>query len=100
MPCSSSGSTAAARCRWCSSSSSAARAITGGSAPPLVQLLVQRGEGDQAAAIARLVLAREECPDADEIEQCLDDIDEATDEWRAQLEAMGAEPPVERVAEM
>lgn len=74
--------------------------LDGGSALPLVRLLVERGEGDQAAAIARLVLAREECLDADEIERCLDDIDEATDEWRAQLEAMAADPSVERFEEL
>jgi len=74
--------------------------LNGGSALPLVRLLVQRGEGDQAAAIARLVLAREECPDADEIEQCLDDIDEAPDEWRQQLAAMAAAPSVERFEEL
>ena len=74
--------------------------LDGGSALPLVRLLVERGEGDQAAAIARLVLAREECLDAAEIEQCLDDIDEAPDEWRAQLAAMAADPTVERFEEL
>ena len=66
--------------------------LGGGSALPLVRLLVARGEGDQAAAIARLVLGRDDCVDAAEIEQCLDDIDEATDEWRAQLRGDGARP--------
>jgi hypothetical protein len=74
--------------------------LDGGSGLPLLQLLVARGEGDQAAAIARLVLARDNCLDAEEIEQCLDDIDEAPDEWRAQLEAMAAAPSVERFEEL
>ena len=74
--------------------------LDGGSALPLVRLLVARGEGDPAAAIARLVLAREDCADAGEIEQLLDGIDEASDEWRAQLEAMAAAPSVERFEEL
>ena len=74
--------------------------LAGGSALPLVRLLVARGEGDQAAAIARLVLGRDDCVDAAEIEQCLDEIDEATDEWRAQLAAMAHDPSVERFEEL
>ena len=46
------------------------------------------------------MLARDNCLDAEEIEQCLDDIDEAPDEWRAQLEAMAAAPSVERFEEL
>jgi len=74
--------------------------LDGGSALPLVRLLVARGESDQAAAIARLVLGRDDCADADEIEQCLEAIDEAPEEWREQLAAMAADPSVERFEEL
>jgi hypothetical protein len=74
--------------------------LGGGSALPLVRLLVQRGEGDHAAAIARIALGRADCLDADAIEDCLDRIDEAPDEWRAQLAAMARDPSVERFEEL
>jgi hypothetical protein len=74
--------------------------LDGGSALPLVRLLVDRGESDHAAAIARLALGRADCPDATDIERCLDDVDEATDEWRAQLAAMARDPTVERFEEL
>jgi hypothetical protein len=74
--------------------------LGGGSALPLVRLLVQRGEGDHAAAIARVALGRADCPDAAEIERCLDQIDEAPDEWREQLAAMARDLSVERFEEL
>jgi len=74
--------------------------LDGGSALPLVRLLVTRGEGDHAAAIARIALGRADCPDAEEIEQCLDDIDEAPEEWREQLAAMARDPSVDRFEEL
>lgn len=74
--------------------------LGGGSALPLVRLLVSRGKGDHAAAIARLVLGRDDCVDAAEIEQCLDEIDEASDEWREQLASMARDPSVDRFEEL
>ena len=74
--------------------------LDGGSALPLVRLLVKRGEGDHAAAIARIALGRANCKDAEEIEQCLDEIDEAPDEWREQLAAMARDPSVDRFEEL
>jgi hypothetical protein len=74
--------------------------LGGGSALPLVRLLVDRGEGDHAAAIARIALGRVDCPDAGEIERCLDDIDEAPDEWREQLATMARDPSVDRFEEL
>ena len=74
--------------------------LGGGSALPLVRLLVARGEGDHAAAIARIALGRAECPDASEIERALDDIDEASDEWREQLAELARDPTVERFEEL
>ena len=74
--------------------------LGGGSALPLVRLLVNRGEGDHAAAIARIALGRADCLDAGEIEQCLDDIDEAPDDWREELAEMARDPSVERFEEL
>lgn len=74
--------------------------LGGGSALPMLRLLVRRGEGDHAAAIARIALGRADCPDAGAIEQLLDEIDEAPDEWREQLAAMARDPSVDRFEEL
>lgn len=74
--------------------------LSGGSALPLLRLLIARGEGDHAAAIARIALGRPECNDTPEIERLLDEIDEAPDDWRAQLAELAADPSVERFEEL
>jgi hypothetical protein len=48
------------------------RWLNGGSALPVVTLLLSRDAKVQAAAVARLALARPDCPDAEELEAILD----------------------------
>lgn len=74
--------------------------LGGGSALPLVQLHLSRGEVDEAAAVARLALDRPDCEDADAIEQLLDGVDEAPPDWDDTLRSFAANPSVERWREI
>ncbi|HUR79387.1 MAG TPA: hypothetical protein VM733_01380 [Thermoanaerobaculia bacterium] len=67
---------------------------------PLVQLHFDRGELDEAATIARLALARPDCPDADAIEEILDACSAPPEDWKELLDAFVAAPSLERWKEL
>jgi len=67
---------------------------------PLVTLHFERGELDRAAAIARLALGMEDCPDAAKIEAILELCSEPPDEWRMVLDAFAVSPSLERWREL
>lgn len=72
----------------------------GGSALPLIRLHIERGEGHVAAVIARLVLASDDCADAEEIERLLASLDDAPEEWDELLREFAAAPSLERWREL
>ncbi len=63
---------------------------------PLVQYHFDRGELDEAAAVARLGLTRPGCPDADRIEEILDACSAPPDDWKDLLDGFVAAPSVDR----
>lgn len=63
---------------------------------PLVTLNFERGELDRAAAVARLALAMDDCPDAAKIEEILERCSEPPAEWRLVLDAFAESPSLER----
>ena len=67
---------------------------------PLVTLNFERGELDRAAAIARLALAMDDCPDAAKIEEILERCSEPPDEWKLVLNTFAVSPSVERWREL
>lgn len=72
----------------------------GGSALPLVALYAERGDLDRAAVIARMALARPDCPDAEEIEAILDRAGDPPQDWKEQLDAFAEVPSFERWLEL
>ena len=73
-----------------------ARWLNDGSALPLVSLHIARGESLEAGAVARVALEQPDCPDAEEIERLLEQIDEEPEEWIAILRDFAAAPSLER----
>ncbi|MGZ5449710.1 MAG: hypothetical protein ACXW5U_17260 [Thermoanaerobaculia bacterium] len=63
---------------------------------PLVQYHFDRGELDDAAAVARLALMRRNCPDADRIEEILDACSAPPDDWKDLLDEFVAAPSFDR----
>lgn len=74
--------------------------LNGGSALPLVSLLAARGMNVEASAVARVALARPECPDADKLEEMLDSLSETPEEWDELLDRFSASPSLERWREL
>ena len=68
----------------------------GGSALPLVKLYADRGELDHAAAVARLALERDHCPDAEAIEEILDSAGDPPPDWKLHLDDFAEAPSLER----
>ena len=68
----------------------------GGSALPVIELHVSRGEMDYAAAFARMALSQPDCQDQAAIEKILYEIDEAPDDWLASLAEFAQSPTLER----
>jgi hypothetical protein len=67
---------------------------------PLVQVHFDRGELDEAAAVARLALGDPDCPDAEKIEAILDACSAPPDDWKELLEEFAANPSIERWREL
>jgi hypothetical protein len=67
---------------------------------PLVTLHFERGDLNRAAAIARLALGMNDCPDAAKIEEILERCSEPPDEWRLILDAFAESPSLERWREL
>lgn len=78
----------------------AIREFARGVALPLVTLHFERGEFDRAAAIARVALGIEDCPDAAKIEQILEQCSGPPAEWRFVLDAFAESPSLERWREL
>jgi hypothetical protein len=74
--------------------------LNGGSALPLIELLMELDRVDDAAATARLALAREPCPDREEIETILWDAGSPPAGWIPSLRAYAADPTDERWEEI
>lgn len=72
----------------------------GGSALPLIELLIELDRVDDAAAMARLALAMEPCADRDAIAEILWDAGSPPDGWDASLRAYAADPTDERWEEI
>ena len=62
----------------------------------LVKLYAERGDLDRAATIARLALAKPDCPNVAEIEAILDRAGDPPPDWKAQLDEFAAAPSLER----
>jgi hypothetical protein len=67
---------------------------------PLVSLYFERGERDRAAAIARLGLAVENCPDRVRIEEILDLCSAPPDDWKSVLDEFAETPSLDRWKEL
>ena len=67
---------------------------------PLVLLYFERGELDRAAAIARLAVARPDCPDLTKIEEILERCGAPPDDWRNVLDEFAENPSLERWKEL
>lgn len=67
---------------------------------PLVSLYYKRGELDRSAAIARLALTMEECPDSAKIEEILERCSAPPVEWTSVLDAFAENPSVARWKEL
>lgn len=76
------------------------RWLQGGSALPVVQLLVAHDAQAEAAAVARLALARPDCPDAPELEAALARIAALPPGWEASLVQFARSPSVARWREL
>ena len=69
--------------------------LNGGSAVPLLDLLVGLGSLDQAACYARLALADDDCLDRQRVESILERIAEPPDGWTEAVLSFAKEPSVE-----
>jgi hypothetical protein len=67
---------------------------------PLVTLNFERGDLDRAAAVARVALGMDDCPDAAKIEEILERCSEPPDEWKLVLDDFAASPSLERWREL
>ena len=74
--------------------------LNGGSALPLIELLIELDRIDDAAATARMALALEPCPDREAIEKILWDAGSPPPGWDTSLRAYAADPTDERWAEI
>jgi hypothetical protein len=74
--------------------------LNGGSALPLVSLLAERGMNVEASAVARVALARPECPDAEKLEKLLDLLSETPEAWLDMLDQFCTKPTLERWREI
>jgi hypothetical protein len=71
------------------------RWLNGGSALPVVTLLALRGANVEAAAVARLALARADCPDASELEAVLSRLAASPAGWEEALAQFAQAPTLE-----
>jgi hypothetical protein len=71
------------------------RWLAGGSALPVVELLASRGAKIEAAACARLALARPDCPDASELRAVLAGLSSPPAGWDEALAAFARSPSAE-----
>ena len=69
--------------------------LNGGSALPLVKLLAARGDKIEAATIARLALAKPDCPDAAALKEMLSSLSSPPEGWQKALAEFSASPTVE-----
>jgi hypothetical protein len=76
------------------------RWLNGDSALPVVTLLVSRGKEAEAAAVARLALARPGCPDAADLEAILDRLAASPAGWAESLAEFARSPSLERWREL
>ncbi len=76
------------------------RWLNGGSALPVVTLLLSRDAKVQAAAVARLALARPDCPDAGELEVALAKVAAAPPGWGEALTGFASAPSPEAWREL
>jgi len=76
------------------------RWLNGGSALPVVTLLLSRDAKVQAAAVARLALARPDCPDAGELEAALARVAAAPPGWGEALAGFASAPSPEAWREL
>ena len=76
------------------------RWLDGGSALPVVTLLLSRDAKVQAAVIARLALARPDCPDAKELEAALARVAAAPPGWGEALAGFASAPSPEAWREL
>jgi hypothetical protein len=70
--------------------------LAGGSALPVVELLVARDAVTEAATVARLALAEPDCPDAETLEVLLDRLANTPAGWADQLREFAASSSLER----
>jgi hypothetical protein len=70
--------------------------LNGGSAVPLLELLLEQGRVDDAAATARLALAMDGCLDREMVERILREAGSPPVGWDAALEAYADDPTDER----
>ena len=76
------------------------RWLNGGSALPVVTLLLSRDAKVQAAVVARLALARPGCPDAEELEAALTRVAAAPPGWGEALAGFASAPSPEAWREL
>lgn len=76
------------------------RWLNGGSALPVVTLLVSRGAKAEAAAVARLALTRPDCPDASDLEAILARVAASPGGWVESLAEFAKSPSLERWREL
>jgi len=76
------------------------RWLNGGSALPVVTLLLSRDAKVQAAVVARLALARPACPDAEELEAALARVAAAPPGWGKALAGFASAPSPEAWREL
>ena len=76
------------------------RWLNGDSALPVVTLLVSRGAKAEAAAVARLALARPGCPDAADLEAVLERLAASPPGWTEALAEFARAPSLERWHEL
>ncbi|HET9403692.1 MAG TPA: hypothetical protein VFO57_03835 [Burkholderiales bacterium] len=76
------------------------RWLDGGSALPVVTLLLARDAKVQAAAVARLALARPDCPDAEKLEAALARAAAAPPGWEEALAGFASDPSPEAWREL
>lgn len=69
--------------------------LEGGPPLPLIRMLAETDQPVKAAAIARLVLTRPDCPDRREIEAILDQLDRAPAGWEEALQQLARNPTLE-----
>ena len=74
--------------------------LNGGSALPLLELLLELERVDEAAAMARMALAMEPCADRDEIAKILREAGSPPAGWDGSLRAYAADPTEERWEEI